>query len=64
MLVWLKERISDTSQIESLLVPAIMPSIGQTAAQWDSLMRYEYNLRLIDATLAHCIKKGKEGNKR
>lgn len=64
MLVWLKERISDTDQIESLLAPAVTPSIGQTAAQWDDLMRYEYNLRLIDVTLAHCIKKGKEGNER
>lgn len=68
LLDWLEARLKEDDQpkkddqIETILRPASLPAIGQTKGSWTAVMRYEYNLRLIDLTLAHCLKKGKEGN--
>lgn len=62
LLDWLEERLKDDNGIEGVLWVAAAPAIGETKGQWTAAMRYEYNLRLIDLTLAHCLKKGKEGN--
>lgn len=62
LLAWLEARLNDNKSIETILQPASVPAIGQTTGSWTAVMRYEYNLRLIDLTLAHCLKKGKEGN--
>lgn len=64
LLDWLEARLKDAPSIETILQPASLPAIGQTTGSWTAVMRYEYNLRLIDLTLAHCLKKGKEGNER
>jgi CRISPR-associated protein Csx10 len=62
LLDWLENRLKDDASIEAVLQVAATPAIGDTKGQWTAVMRYEYNLRLIDLTLAHCLKKGKEGN--
>lgn len=62
MLAWLTERVNDDKEIESALQPAAVPTIGETKGNWMAVMHYEYNLRLIDMTLAYCLKKGKEEN--
>ncbi len=61
LLAWLQERLEDKpDSIETLLSLTPMPKIGETTGQWTAVMRYEYNLRLIDLTLAYCLKKAKE----
>lgn len=62
LLIWLETRLNDVNGIETVLKPTSVPGIGKTTGSWTDVMRYEYNLRLIDLTLAHCLKKGKEGN--
>lgn len=71
LLDWFEAQVNDKSDksaedneswIEKLLSLASKPAIGETTGQWTAVMRYEYNLRLIDLTLAYCLKKGKEGN--
>lgn len=61
LLDWLDECVNDNSAIEAIQ-PAVVPVIGNTKGQWTNAMRYEYNLRLIDMTLAYCLKQAKEGN--
>lgn len=60
LLEWLEARLQDNPAIASIVIPASTPAIGNIAAQWTAVMRYEYNLRLIDLTLAYCLKKAKE----
>lgn len=60
LLDWLEARLQDDPAIESIVMPASTPAIGNVAGQWTPVMRYEYNLRLIDLTLAYCLKKAKE----
>lgn len=63
LLDWFEARVKDEkSEIDTLLSLASTPKIGETTGQWTAVMRYEYNLRLIDLTLAYCLKNGKEGN--
>lgn len=59
LLDWLEERLRDDATIETVLRVAATPAIGDTTGRWTAAMRYEYNLRLIDLTLAHCLKLGK-----
>jgi CRISPR-associated protein Csx10 len=60
LLDWLEDRLNDAPAIESFIKPASTPVIGNVVGQWTAVMRYEYNLRLVDLTLAYCLKKAKE----
>lgn len=60
LLDWLEERLKNDNSIDGILQPGSIPVIGKTKGSWTAVMRYEYNLRLIDLTLAYCLKKAKE----
>jgi CRISPR-associated protein Csx10 len=61
LLDWLDERVQDKSTIE-VIQPVVVPAIGETNGSWTDAIRYEYNLRLVDMTLAYCLKQGTEDN--
>lgn len=61
LLDWFDQRVEDEKEIEKLQ-PTTVPTIGKTKGGWTDAMRYEYNLRLVDMTLAYCLKQGKEDN--
>ncbi len=62
LLDWIDGCMKDNSMIEEAIQPAILPAIGNIKGTWTNATRYEYNLRLVDMTLAYCLKHGKEDN--
>jgi len=59
LLDWIAERVDDTDE-ETTRVSAIgvqkLPKVGKIVAEWNEVMTYCSNLRLVNAVLAHLAK--------
>ncbi|MCI0694049.1 hypothetical protein L0337_18830 [candidate division KSB1 bacterium] len=56
LIEWLRERIADTTKIWEQLKVGVPPKVGGVTTELSPEMAYEYNLRLIDRTLARAAK--------